>query len=118
MDRNVESSMRRKTGSSLSRRELLAALAGGGLAAWAAAPSGAGSRATGRGIMAGTPAAEAADEAPRYGGVLTQDTFADLPHFAPWMAMYPGVAITLAVFGFNMLGDAVRDVLDPRLRGR
>jgi peptide/nickel transport system permease protein len=37
---------------------------------------------------------------------------------APWMAMYPGVAITLAVFGFNMLGDAVRDVLDPRLRGR
>lgn len=37
---------------------------------------------------------------------------------APWMAMYPGVAITLAVFGFNMLGDAIRDVLDPRLRGR
>jgi peptide/nickel transport system permease protein len=34
------------------------------------------------------------------------------------MALYPGVAITLAVFGFNMLGDAVRDVLDPRLRGR
>ena len=37
---------------------------------------------------------------------------------APWMAMYPGVAITLAVFGFNMLGYAIRDVLDPRLRGR
>jgi peptide/nickel transport system permease protein len=37
---------------------------------------------------------------------------------APWMAVYPGVAITLAVFGFNMLGDAIRDVLDPRLRGR
>ncbi|HSE93351.1 MAG TPA: ABC transporter permease [Methylomirabilota bacterium] len=36
---------------------------------------------------------------------------------APWMAIWPGVAISLAVFGFNMLGDAVRDVLDPRLRG-
>jgi peptide/nickel transport system permease protein len=37
---------------------------------------------------------------------------------APWMAIYPGLAISLAVFGFNMLGDAVRDILDPRLRGR
>jgi peptide/nickel transport system permease protein len=36
---------------------------------------------------------------------------------APWMAVWPGVAISLAVFGFNMLGDALRDVLDPRLRG-
>jgi peptide/nickel transport system permease protein len=37
---------------------------------------------------------------------------------APWMAVWPGVAISLAVFGFNMLGDALRDVLDPRLRSR
>jgi len=37
---------------------------------------------------------------------------------APWMAIWPGIAISLAVFGFNMLGDALRDVLDPRLRGR
>jgi peptide/nickel transport system permease protein len=36
---------------------------------------------------------------------------------APWMAVWPGVTISLAVFGFNMLGDALRDVLDPRLRG-
>ncbi len=36
---------------------------------------------------------------------------------APWMALWPGIAISLAVFGFNMLGDALRDVLDPRLRG-
>ena len=36
---------------------------------------------------------------------------------APWMAIWPGVAISLAVFAFNMLGDALRDVLDPRLRG-
>jgi peptide/nickel transport system permease protein len=36
---------------------------------------------------------------------------------APWMAFWPGAAISFAVFGFNMLGDALRDVLDPRLRG-
>jgi len=36
---------------------------------------------------------------------------------APWMAIWPGVAISLTVFGFNMLGDALRDLLDPRLRG-
>jgi peptide/nickel transport system permease protein len=36
---------------------------------------------------------------------------------APWMAIWPGIAISLAVFGFNMLGDALRDELDPRLRG-
>ncbi len=36
---------------------------------------------------------------------------------APWLAIWPGLAISLAVFGFNMLGDALRDVLDPRLQG-
>jgi peptide/nickel transport system permease protein len=36
---------------------------------------------------------------------------------APWMAIFPGIAISLAVFGFNMLGDALRDMLDPKLRG-
>jgi len=35
---------------------------------------------------------------------------------ASWVAIWPGVAITLAVFGFNIFGDAVRDALDPRLR--
>jgi peptide/nickel transport system permease protein len=35
---------------------------------------------------------------------------------APWMAISPGVAISLAVFAFNLFGDALRDVLDPRLR--
>jgi len=34
------------------------------------------------------------------------------------MALWPGVAITLIVFAFNVLGDALRDVLDPRLRGQ
>ena len=37
---------------------------------------------------------------------------------APWVAIWPGVAITLAVFGFNIFGDAVRDALDPRLRSQ
>ena len=36
---------------------------------------------------------------------------------APWMAIFPGIAISLVVFGANMFGDAIRDVLDPRLRG-
>jgi len=37
---------------------------------------------------------------------------------APWLAFWPGAALTLAVFGINMLGDALRDLLDPRLRGK
>ena len=37
---------------------------------------------------------------------------------APWLVVFPGLAISLSVYGFNLLGDAVRDVLDPRLRGR
>ena len=36
---------------------------------------------------------------------------------APWIAVFPGIAISLAVFGFNMLGDALRDFFDPKLRG-
>jgi peptide/nickel transport system permease protein len=36
---------------------------------------------------------------------------------APMLAIWPGLAISLLVFGFNMFGDALRDVLDPRLRG-
>jgi peptide/nickel transport system permease protein len=36
---------------------------------------------------------------------------------APWMAIFPGAAISVAVFGFNLFGDALRDVLDPHLRG-
>lgn len=39
-------------------------------------------------------------------------------HQAPWLVLWPGLAISLTVFGFNMLGDALRDVLDPRLRSR
>ena len=35
----------------------------------------------------------------------------------PWLVLFPGMALTLVVFAFNMFGDALRDVLDPRLRG-
>src|SRR5712691_7839159 len=35
---------------------------------------------------------------------------------APWMAVFPGLAISLAVFGFNLFGDSLRDALDPKLR--
>jgi peptide/nickel transport system permease protein len=37
---------------------------------------------------------------------------------APWMSIFPGVAIMLAVLGFNLLGDGFREALDPQLRGR
>jgi len=37
---------------------------------------------------------------------------------APWLAILPGLAIALTVFGFNMLGDGLRDLLDPREKGR
>ena len=35
---------------------------------------------------------------------------------APWMAVFPGIAISLGVFGFNLFGDSLRDALDPKLR--
>ena len=35
---------------------------------------------------------------------------------APWIAVFPGIAISLAVFGFNLFGDSLRDALDPKLR--
>lgn len=35
---------------------------------------------------------------------------------APWLSVFPGIAITIAVLGFNLLGDGLRDILDPRLR--
>jgi peptide/nickel transport system permease protein len=53
---------------------------------------------------------------PSWGGMLSGSGRTYMLR-APWMAVWPGAAISLAVFGFNMLGDALRDVLDPRLRG-
>ncbi len=53
---------------------------------------------------------------PSWGGMLTLAASKYI-EVAPWLAIFPGVAIALVVFGFNLLGDALRDVLDPRLRG-
>ena len=54
--------------------------------------------------------------APSWGGMLS-DAARGYVRTAPWLAIAPGVAISLAVYGFNLLGDALRDALDPRLRG-
>ncbi|HSO18662.1 MAG TPA: ABC transporter permease [Desulfosarcina sp.] len=51
---------------------------------------------------------------PSWGRMLNEaQTFMEL---APWMAVFPGLAIAWAVLGFNLLGDGLRDILDPRLR--
>ena len=50
-------------------------------------------------------------------GVMLRDFAGQYAEAAPWLPLAPGVAISLAVFAFNLLGDAVRDALDPRLRG-
>ena len=52
---------------------------------------------------------------PSWGAMLTAGTQAI--ERAPWMFLFPGLAIGLTVFGLIMLGDAIRDVTDPRLRG-
>jgi peptide/nickel transport system permease protein len=36
---------------------------------------------------------------------------------SPWLVLFPSIAVSLAVFSFNLLGDALRDALDPRLKG-
>ena len=55
-------------------------------------------------------------DVPSWGGMLAEGGIAYLKD-APWLAIAPGIALSLAVFGVNLLGDALRDVLDPRLRG-
>lgn len=47
-------------------------------------------------------------------GLMIRDGFAQFLR-APWMSIFPGLAIYASVVGFNLLGDAIRDVLDPRL---
>jgi peptide/nickel transport system permease protein len=53
--------------------------------------------------------------APSWGRMLSEARAFMLQ--SPTLALFPGLAITLIVFGFNMLGDALRDLLDPRMRG-
>jgi peptide/nickel transport system permease protein len=49
-------------------------------------------------------------------GLMLQGGAEQYAESAPWMAIFPGLAITLAVLAFNLFGDALRDVLDPRMR--
>ena len=53
---------------------------------------------------------------PSWGGMLSGEGRTYM-YIASWMAIWPGFALSLAVYGINMLGDAIRDLLDPRLRG-
>ncbi len=50
-------------------------------------------------------------------GLMLSGTSADFYKSAPWMILFPGLAITLAVFAFNLFGDSLRDWLDPKMRG-
>lgn len=53
---------------------------------------------------------------PSWGGMLS-GTGRQYMELAPWMVIWPGLALSIVVYGINMLGDALRDLLDPRLRG-
>jgi peptide/nickel transport system permease protein len=52
---------------------------------------------------------------PSWGRMLSQSA-AEYVRTAPWLVVFPGIAISLVVFGTNLLGDALRDLLDPRQR--
>ncbi|CAN5579066.1 ABC transporter permease [soil metagenome] len=58
----------------------------------------------------GTPPPE-----PSWGTMLSEST--GIAEIAPWLLFFPGLAIMLSVLGFNLLGDSLRDALDPRMRG-
>jgi len=49
-------------------------------------------------------------------GLMLSGAAVEFAERAPWMAIFPGLAISLAVFAFNLFGDSLRDALDPRLR--
>jgi peptide/nickel transport system permease protein len=54
--------------------------------------------------------------APTWGGMLA-GSGRSFMYLGPWLALGPGIAITLVVYGINLFGDALRDLLDPRMRG-
>lgn len=54
--------------------------------------------------------------APTWGGMLSMDGMRFML-MSPWLAIWPGAALAIIVYGVNMFGDALRDLLDPRLRG-
>ena len=58
----------------------------------------------------------ASPDTPSWGGMLAVAGRKYI-EVSPWLLLFPSLAISIVVFGFNLLGDALRDVLDPRLRG-
>jgi peptide/nickel transport system permease protein len=59
----------------------------------------------------------AAEPTPSWGLMLSGSALS-YAEKAPWIAVFPGIAISLGVFGFNLFGDSLRDALDPKLRSR
>src|SRR5687768_7247352 len=59
----------------------------------------------------------AAEPTPSWGLMLSGSALS-YAEKAPWIPLFPGIAISLGVFGFNLFGDSLRDALDPKLRGR
>ena len=57
----------------------------------------------------------AAEPTPSW-GLMLSGSAPSYAEKAPWIAIFPGIAISLGVFGFNLFGDSLRDALDPRLR--
>ena len=55
-------------------------------------------------------------EVPSWGGMLSREGRKYMES-APWLALWPGLCLTMVVYSLNMFGDAIRDLLDPRLRG-
>ena len=53
---------------------------------------------------------------PSWGGMLSREGRRYMEQ-APWLALYPGLCLTIVIYSLNMFGDALRDLLDPRLRG-
>jgi peptide/nickel transport system permease protein len=57
----------------------------------------------------------AAEPTPSW-GLMLSGSAPSYAEKAPWIALFPGIAISLGVFGFNLFGDSLRDALDPKLR--
>ena len=55
-------------------------------------------------------------EIPSWGGMLSREGRLYM-EMAPWLAFWPGIFLTIVAYSLNMFGDAVIDLLDPRLRG-
>ena len=55
-------------------------------------------------------------EFPSWGGMLSREG-REFMEQAPWLAVWPGLCLTVLIYSLNMFGDAMRDLLDPTLRG-